>query len=98
MTSDEALPIAERIAAGHAFNKHVVEGKEFPNVSGRKEFQELIFEILTHPDEERTLERNRRAYWSGKHAAIVIVDFSSDSDGTAFRPHKAKEYFESGLQ
>jgi len=29
MTSDEALPIAESIAAGHAFEKHVVQGKEF---------------------------------------------------------------------
>jgi|SRR5271170_1043593 len=98
MTSDEALPIAESIAAGHAFDKHVVEGKEFAGISVRTQFQDMILEILTNHDEERTLERGRRAFWSEKHSAIVIVDPTGDSNGTAFRPHNAREYFRSGLQ
>jgi len=98
MTSDEALPIAESIAAGHAFDKHVAERDEFAGISLRSQFREMILEILTAPDEERKLERGRRAFWSDKYSAIVIVDPASDSNGTAFRPHNAREYFRSGLQ
>ncbi len=98
MTKGEAFTIAERIAAGHALGKHVTEGKEFPNVSGREEFQELIFDVLVHPDEERPLARGRHAYWSEKHLTIVIVDSGNESNGTAFRPYNGREYFRSGLQ
>jgi hypothetical protein len=74
MTRDEAIRIAERIAAGHAFDKHVVEREEFPGISTREEFEALILEALTHPDEERKLERGRHAYRSARHSAIIIVD------------------------
>ena len=98
MTKDEASSIAESIAVGHAFDKHVVERKEFAGISERGQFRDLILEILTNPDEERSLERGRHAFWSEKHFAIVIVNLMSDSKGTAFRPHNAREYFRSGLQ
>ncbi len=98
MTRNEASAVAGRIAFGHAFDKHVTELKEFPTISEPHEFREIIFEVLLHPDEERMLERGRRAYWSDKHLAIVIVDSESESSGTAFRPKSGREYFLFGLQ
>lgn len=98
MTRHEAFAIAGRIAFGHAFDKHVTQLKEFPEISAPGEFQEIILEVLLHPDQEKLLERSRRAYWSDKHLTIVIVDADSDSNGTAFRPKSGKEYFAFGLQ
>jgi len=98
MTRDEAFAIAGRIAFGHALDKHVTELKEFPTISEPEEFREMIFDVLLHPDEERKLERGRRAYWSNKHLTIVIVDPESESNGTAFRPKNGKVYFSFGLQ
>jgi len=54
--------IAERIAAGHAFDKHVVQLGEYPDVTSPTEFAILIEQVLTNPEATRALQHGRRAY------------------------------------
>ena len=93
MTSEDARKIAVTIASTHAYDKHVLKLKEFPEIPSIEEFRELIFETLIRPSDERHLERNRHAYWNGKHNMVVVVNPNSSSGGTAFRPERGKDYF-----
>jgi hypothetical protein len=43
--------MAEQVAAGHAYDKHVVEQDECPWVKNREDFRELIARILRNPTE-----------------------------------------------
>ena len=49
MEADHARAIAQRIARGHAYVKHVARGEDFPEVKSPEEFSELIAEVLTDP-------------------------------------------------
>ena len=97
MNLSDATDTATMIADGHAFDKHVIELKEFAGISDRSQFGQLIFSILTRPDLHRALERGREAYWGENHQTVVIVDRVSEFGGTAFKPKNGKQYFLFGL-
>lgn len=98
MNEEKARAIAERIARGHAFDVHVLEGEEFPEVETRAEFADLIFEVLANAESaSRSLRRGRLAFWNDAHRMLVIVDLFSDDGGTAFRPEEGKAYFRAML-
>src|SRR5438045_1914961 len=48
--------IAKAIAAGHAYEKHVIEEKLFPEVKSASDFRELIGKVLANPTHQRGLE------------------------------------------
>lgn len=105
MTEEEAESIADRIAAGHAYDKHVINAydkhvimrREFPELSTREQFASAIREVLLRPSANRTLSRNREAFWSDSRSMIVLVDHERNEHGTAFRPISGRKYFEDGL-
>jgi hypothetical protein len=72
------------IANGHAYDKHVVKGKEFPSITSKAQFFSLIKSIVTAPTASKSLVRGRTAYWSTANSTIVIVDPSTTDKGTAF--------------
>ena len=82
--------IGEEISSGHAFDKHVIERGEFPGVTTRREFAELIEDAVMN-GESRVLSRARTAYWSD--GTVVIRDPSTADGGTAFRPANGYDYF-----
>jgi hypothetical protein len=82
--------IGEEISAGHAFGKHVIERREFPGVTTRREFAELIEDTVMN-GESRVLSGARTAYWSD--GTVVIRDPSTADGGTAFRPTNGYDYF-----
>jgi hypothetical protein len=90
--------IAEQIAAGHAYDKHVVEQNEFPWLKSRQDFRELITRILRNPTERRRLEGGRSAYWDEGTGTVVVRDPRHPDGGTAFRPQRGKWYYDEQLR
>lgn len=82
--------IGDEIASGHAFDKHVVERGEFPGVTTRKEFAEMIGDVVRN-GESRSLSAARTAFWSD--GTVVIRDPGSADGGTTFRPGDGYDYF-----
>jgi hypothetical protein len=88
------LKIAKAIAMGHAYEKHVVEEKLFPEVKNRDDFIELIARVLANPSHHRDLENDREAYFDKKSNTIVIYNPRARDRGTCFRPRAGLKYFE----
>jgi len=85
-----AKAIAEQIAGGHAFDKHVIERGEFPGITTRGQFASLIEDIVLNGG-RRTLSGGRTAYWSD--GTVVIRDPGAPDGGTTFRPADGYDYF-----
>ena len=83
---------AEKIARGHAYQKHVIERGEFPEIKSPSEFEALIVDVMKNPESIRVLPRDRVAYWKGD--VLVIVDPNRLDWGTAFRPTPGRRYFD----
>jgi hypothetical protein len=88
------LKIAKAMASGHAYEKHVIEEKLFPEVKNRDEFTDLIANVLANPTHHRKLENDREAYYDQKSNTIAIYNPHARDKGTCFRPHAGLKYFE----
>jgi hypothetical protein len=86
----DAKLIGEEISAGHAFDKHVIERGEFPGVTTRKQFADLIEGVVMN-GESRALSDRRTAFWND--GTIVIRNPAAPDGGTAFRPASGYDYF-----
>lgn len=94
MDPNQARRIAEEIAKGHAYTKHVDKGSDFPEIKSREEFAELIAEVITDRSSlARQLRAGRQAFWSERHRTVVILDVLSEDGGTAYRPDSGKNHF-----
>ena len=94
MDQERARQIAQRIANGHAYAKHVVRGDDFAEIKSRDEFATLIHQVLTDPlSVTKRFRAGRQAFWSERHRAIVILDVLSEDGGTAYRPDSEREHF-----
>ena len=84
---------ANRIANGHAFEKHAGEfGAETP-----EELEQTIRDALENATKSRELSNGRTAYYDEENNTVVIVDPSSPDGGTIFKPSGGEGYF-NGLQ
>ncbi len=84
--------LASSIANGHAYNKHVLQKGEFPEINNRSEFADYIHDIMRNPDEYKVLTNGRAAYW--KNGTVVITNPLDVDGGTAFRPAGGWAYFD----
>ncbi|MCB0334830.1 MAG: hypothetical protein KDD62_00950 [Bdellovibrionales bacterium] len=82
---------AKKIANGHAYDKHVLEKGEFPEISSPDEFEHLIKNVMESKD-NKPLSNGRHAYW--KDDTVVIADPNHIDGGTAFRPSAGKIYYD----
>jgi RHS repeat-associated protein len=94
----ERSVVAERIAAGHAFEKHVLVRGEFQGLGIRtvKQLQSFVDEVIRNATgaDVRYLRRGRIAYWDEATQTVVIYDPSRADLGTVFRPTNGRAYFE----
>lgn len=83
---------AQKISNGHAFQKHVVDGKEFSefNITTKQQFQELIENVITNPSEIRYAS-DGRVFYLQKSSRIVVV-YNPSHEGSAFRPSTMEEW------
>jgi hypothetical protein len=86
--------IAKAIAHGHAYEKHVIEEKLFPEVKSEKDFMELIGKVLANPTHHRELENEREAFYDSKSNTIVIYNPRAKDNGTCFRPRGRLKYYQ----
>jgi filamentous hemagglutinin len=90
-------PEARKIAEGHAFDKHVVQQGEYPEISTRQEFADLIAEVMSNPTVSKSLQGGRTGYWHYDLQTVVVTDPYSSDGGTAFRPSEGREYYDKKL-
>jgi len=88
---EQAWPLAQRIASGHAWAEHQ---DEFSEVAGTDEFAILILRLLTAATDERPLRWERFAYWDEPSGTIVITSPVDPDRGTCFRPTDGRVFFE----
>ncbi len=86
--------IAKAIGTGHAYEKHVVDEKLFPEVKSEKDFIELIAKVIANPTHHKELENDREAYYDKKSNTIVIYNPRAKDNGTCFRPRAGLKYYE----
>jgi pyocin large subunit-like protein len=88
------LRIAKAMSEGHAYDKHVVEEKLFPEVKNKDDFAKQIAKVLANPSHHKKLENDREAYFDCKSNTIVIYNPHARDKGTCFRPRAGLRYFE----
>jgi hypothetical protein len=88
------LKIAKAIAGGHAYEKHVVEEKLFPEVKSPSDFIKVIARVLANPTHHRELANDREAYFDKKSNTIVIYNPRARDKGTCFRPRAGLKYLQ----
>jgi hypothetical protein len=86
--------IAKAIATGHAWQKHVVTEKLFPEVKNKDDFARLIGGVIANPTHHRELENGRAAYFDKKSGTLVIYNPHARDKGTCFRPRSGLRYYE----
>lgn len=85
---------AEEIAGGHAFDKHIIQRGEFPEITTRQQFSDHIESIINNPSAVRSLSNGRVAYWDDASGTVVIRNPIGIDGGTAFKPTQGKTYFD----
>lgn len=83
--------IAECIANGHAWDKHVINESGFDkyNFESKGEFTRFILEImLDQSNPVRSLKNGRFAWWSDQHKTTVIFNPNESDCGSAHRSNK----------
>jgi filamentous hemagglutinin len=90
----DAADVAGRIAAGDAYDKHVVAERQFPGIASRAAFAALIQAIIEQPAASRRLSNDRTAYWDEASGAVVIANPHDRDAGTCFKPRAGRAYFD----
>jgi hypothetical protein len=90
-----AQELGDQIAAGHAYDKHVEQGGQYPGIETREQFSAHIQDVIHH-GERRELDGGGMAYW--KDGTVVIENPLDPDGGTAFRPDDGYEYFREVLR
>lgn len=106
----ENRQFAERIANGHAFPKHALNGvsqqgkiirvrEDFPGwIRTRSQLKNHAETILSHPTEVKTLQKGRVAYWHEPSSTIVIKNPKALDGGTIFQPIDGYQYFKNQIK
>lgn len=81
--------MAEEVASGHAFQKHVVERQEFADlgISTKSQFQSFVEGIVSNPAIERRQAVDGTVYYLDDSIKTIVVR-GQRSEATAFRPDK----------
>ena len=91
----QAYADAQRIAGGHAFEKHVLTQGEFPGfIRTRQQFTDHIADVMSNPTASRTLGGGRTAFWHEGTGTVVIRNPRAADLGTAFQPTNGRAYFD----
>ena len=79
------LDFLQKIAAGHAFDKHAGVGEYFPNIHNNDDLLRYLGNIVTNASHVKRLENDRIAYWHEQSRTVVIYNPWDSDLGTAHR-------------
>jgi RHS repeat-associated protein len=86
---------AQAIGRGHAYRKHVLGRKEYPEIESEEEFARLAYKIMRRPTAiRRDLGGGRTMFWHDPTRTVVIHNPADPDLGTMFPPHRGRAYFE----
>lgn len=85
--------IADAIANGHAFDKHVI-GEGMNGDIGQSEFADHIQAVLDNPTMSQSLSAGTSAFYDEASGTVVIVNPAAADYGTAFVPKNPLQYFQ----
>ena len=92
--------IAQEMAGGHAFEKHVLGKGEFPGwIRTRNQLSQHVEAILNDPTTKmRELIKHRTAYWHQRSSTVIVRNPSASDGGTVFQPRRGYYYFRDELK
>jgi hypothetical protein len=81
--------LAEEVASGDAFQKHVVERQEFAGlgISTKSQFQSFVENIVSNPAMERRQAVDGTVYYLDSSTKTIIIR-GQRGEATTFRPDK----------
>lgn len=81
--------LAEEVANGHSYQKHVVERQEFADlgISTKSQFQSFVEQIVSNPAVERRYAVDGTVYYLDSSTKTIVVR-GQRGEATAFRPDK----------
>lgn len=84
--------IAEDVANGHAYTKHVVEGQEFAElgISTKQQFQDFVENIVSNPAIDKRYAADGRVFYLDYATKTDVIRISK-GESTAFRPDFGQE-------
>ncbi|MEB0109677.1 hypothetical protein [Pseudomonas sp. MH9.3] len=79
--------LAEEVANGHTFEKHVVERQEFADlgISTKSQFQSFVEKIVSNPEIERRQSIDGTTYYLDNSTKTIVIS-AQRGEATAFRP------------
>ena len=88
--------LAQQIASGHSFEKHVLTQGEFMGIGirTRQQFAKHIEDVLNNPSDVRYARDGRIFYIQEKSHTVVIRNPRAEDGGTAFQPKNWNEYMQ----
>lgn len=87
---------SSQIADGHAYDKHVIDQKEFPDIKNKRDLAKLIKDVIKNADEVKDLDRGRKGYWDARRKIVVVHDPNRSDSGTVMK--SSKRYFDKYLR
>ncbi len=93
LSAAQAERIADDIAYGHAYQKHVIDQYEFGHIISKDDFSDMIEHTLSEPDDSKVLDSDSAAFWDNDMQLLVIYNPYARDKGTAYRPYKGKRHF-----
>ena len=79
--------ISDKIADGHAWDKHVIRQREFPSITSKKQFAKLIRNVIEKNFRSRRFLRDGgTGYWDNNSGTLVIFDPRNPDLGTTYVP------------
>ena len=94
LTDKEIRVIANKIANGHAFEKHVLGNSgHIPGVSTKEELANFVEKIMNEPTAVKKLENGRIGFWHRESRMVVVHDPGHIDKGSIFK--SSARYFNS---
>ena len=93
-------PTINKIARGHAFEKHVIRKKEFDdlNITTEQEFSDLLHDVMSNPTHSGQLANGRSYSYDESRNILIVKDPNHRDLGTAFRPDRGLDYVLNSLR
>ncbi len=86
--------VATSIGRGHAFDEHVIAEGEFPGISRRQQFENLVLSVVRSRNVHVCdLSDGRTAFYDERTNTLVIVDPRNRDLGSAYKPSGRLDYF-----
>ncbi len=94
---DRAIENAAANAVDHGYDKHVIQGDEFPEIGSQAQLQLLAQDVIKS-GQIKTAPDGRAGFYQPSTNTLVIINTRNPTDSTIFRPPPRRQYFDQLLR